>query len=436
MKQFFGTFSNERRCRFFKCEEGSISSGDVDSKCVFQGSFPWEPLQTLMKTGKKAIMKACTSSYLRTVKTCEADLGEVYILNNMQWLEDCTQDPNCQTVAQVPCQGSSCTLPSDPCTSQSGSSNQTESSSPNPSPSSSPDQDPETAEDEHGDEEYSGFGENDDVSFSSSEDDEARNFTWQDQVYQNMRKFLLGNDEADHDDSPWNAEGRRLMLMALNKPSDQVDVRDIWSTGVESIRMTGELGQEIHQLQKQVTDLSVWSWRFNLGLLLPTSLAVATSLLILGNFCYKSHKFISERVNRVLTEKSAQRNMQSEKAKNLEALDIAVRIESMRMQLGKEGLSDNQGVVKLTDCDGRQLGVYNPTQLVPDHVQSASAKKTVPSAPSLPVLQNVSTSHFVANDHQEDKITQKTVFLQDDDDEEYSIEAWKRQAKFNLYDDY
>ena len=127
--------------------------------------------------------------------------------------------------------------------------------------------------------------------------------------------------------------------------------------------------------------------------------------------------------------------MQSEKAKNLEALDIAIRIESMR-QLGKEGLSDNQGVIKLTDCDGRQLGVYNPTQFVPDQVQSASAKKDVPSAPSLPVLQNVSTSHFVANDHQEDKITQKTVFLQDDDDEEYSIEAWKRQAKFNLYDDY
>ena len=69
MKQFFGIYSKEERCRFFKCDEGTITSENVETNCVFQGSFPWEPLQTLIATGKKHIMKACTTSSPQEIKT-------------------------------------------------------------------------------------------------------------------------------------------------------------------------------------------------------------------------------------------------------------------------------------------------------------------------------------------------------------------------------
>ena len=454
MKQFFGIYSKEERCRFFKCDEGTITSENVETNCVFQGSFPWKPLQTLMATGKKHIMKACTTSYLKTVKNCEQGLGEEYILNNLKWIEDCTLDPSCQAVSQVSCSAGACSLTPDSCTSEAGSSDQSSSeqiddpsnntvssSHPDPSPSSPPHQvPPGKRKDQTGNQESSGYGEDDDGLFSLSGDEETEHLDWQEQVHKNMKKFLIDDGENGDDDSSWNDEGRRLMIMAMERPVDQMTIKDVWSTGVESIRMSGELGQQIHHLQQQIDDMSTWSWRFNLGLLLPTSLAVATSLLILGNFCYKSQKYIADKVNKAWTEKSAQKVLRSEKAKNEDALDVAIRIESMKMQMDEDGHSDTKGIIRLSDCDGRPLGTYNPTQIlaaIPEHVQPINSKKEPALTSSSPPPKYVSTQSFVVNeyeDRQRDKIVPREVFLQNDD-RELTMEAWMIQVTKNLSDD-
>ena len=444
---YFGSYSREKRCRFFKCKDGAVASENVGSDCVFQGSFPWKPLQTLETTGKKDIMKACTTSYLETVTICEQGLDEVYILNNLKWIEDCTLDPGCQAVGQVSCVENTCDLNPDSCTGG----QHFNISQPNPSPSSPPNQVPPGEDGGYSDEqEPSGSGDDDGSFLSSGNGTEA--LSWPEQVNKGLKKFLIHDGKDGNEESLWKEEGRQLMLMTLDKPVNQITIGDVWSTGIESIRMTGELGQEIHQLQQQIGEMSTWSWRFNLGLLLPTSLAVATSLLILGNFCYKSHKFIAERVNKVWAEKAAQKVQQAEKAKNLDALDVAIRIESMRM--GRGGQYGKHGMIQLSDCDGRPIGTYNPTRLTASKPESGHPQPFIEESawhedsPALPSYSdhrsspdNVSTTSSVVNEKITKKTSKRTKGQGSPQDvpqqagEVLTMEAWKKRVKHNLRDD-
>ena len=87
--QFFGSYLKEKMCRFFKCKKGSITPENAESKCEFQGSFPWKSDQSLKDSGKREILKGCTISFLQTVKECDEDLNESVILENLRWIEDC-----------------------------------------------------------------------------------------------------------------------------------------------------------------------------------------------------------------------------------------------------------------------------------------------------------------------------------------------------------
>ena len=413
--QFFGSYVKEKMCRFFRCKKGQITSENVETECVFQGSFPWKTNQTLEDSGKREIIKACTISYLKTVKECEEDLEDNFILSNLKWVEDCSSDQDCQAIDQIACTGEACDIEPDDCFKSSESSDSSEasasSSHPNPSPSPHRRQVSSEEENDQNEEVESGFGENEEESLPSSGDGETEFFGWQKQVTKDMKDFINSVGEDDDDGMIWSNEGRRLFMLTLDKPDDQMTVSDIWSTGVESIRLSKLLGQEVHQLQGQIDNMSMWSWRFNIGLLLPTSLAVATSLLILGNFCYKSHKFIAERVNRVWTEKTTQRILKTEKAKNLDAIDLAIRIESMKLQGGKGGGHfEKSGIIRLTDNDGRLIGQYDPNVVsaIPEDDQPVS-KKEMPANSSAPPL-HVST-HMIMETEKKGRKEDKEVSL-------------------------
>jgi len=152
--QFFGSYLKEKMCRFFKCKKGSITPENAESKCEFQGSFPWKSDQSLKDSGKREILKGCTISFLQTVKECDEDLNESVILENLRWIEDCPSNPDCQAIDHIECMDRSCNIPPDSCfessseTDGSGSGSNVHptptSSIPhhsNPSPSSAPSQD-------------------------------------------------------------------------------------------------------------------------------------------------------------------------------------------------------------------------------------------------------------------------------------------------------
>ena len=86
-----------------------------------------------------------------------------------------------------------------------------------------------------------------------------------------IKNFIKNVKWNDEDDMFWSKEGRRLFLLTLDRPEEQMTMKDIWMTGVESIRISRLVGQEVHELQSQVENMAMWSWRFNIGLL-PVSL--------------------------------------------------------------------------------------------------------------------------------------------------------------------
>ena len=444
--QFFGSYLKEKMCRFFKCKKGSITPENAESKCEFQGSFPWKSDQSLKDSGKREILKGCTISFLQTVKECDEDLNESVILENLRWIEDCPSNPDCQAIDHIECMDRSCNIPPDSCFGSSSESDESGSGSnvhptptssiphhSNPSPSSAPSQD--SSEEENGQEEddENFEGKNDEKMLSSSGEGEIQPSGWQKEVEKDIKSFIKNAKWNDEDDMFWSTEGRRLFLLTLDRPEEKLTLKDIWMTGVDSMRISRLVGQEVHELQSQVENMEMWSWRFNIGLLLPTSLAVATSLIILGNFCYKSHKFIAEKVNKVWTEKTSQKTLKTEKMKNLNALDMAIRIESMKIQGKKGNHVEKSGIIKLTDDDGNPIGVYNlnVNSTIPDNDQPDKCREDMKADFSDLRLPNVSTLMTMENEMKKNASIEALV--PDKDDNTYSpIQAWKDRHEFHL----
>ena len=417
--QFFASFKSGKACRFYKCSRGEdITPENVGERCEFQGGSLYEvdvPVQNLPEQAKFGILKQCVKGYYTAIKNClKRDLSvseEQTMLKETAWIEDCETE-SCKTLStHISCSRGSggaetCNVPPDPCfvtqsaittvtPSQTSGSTTTPSSSANPSQTLYPEQEPG-----NGEEESSGSGWSED-----DHDDKGRSdvfpgkvtgdklIKWDTQVKNNMRSFLKEIDDADTEDvndMEWSVKGKELFLMTLEE-KPHVTLQDVFSTGMEGIRLSNILGKEIKGLQNQIESLQNWSWSFNLGLLLPTSLAVATSCLILGNFVIKTHKFLAEKVTRARSDLVEKRICKEEREKNLSALDMAVRLQSMRLQKDHPDYKDS-GVITLVDGKGNNIGVYDP-RVIPDQRKDKPKKVVL----QLPLEEDSRASTTVSN---------------------------------------